>query len=200
MTIKPDILPKSGAGAWGTDTLVKSYKKDTPGQTIKSFKTYIKESSEPYTGTNGFYSWVNPTNESLEEILEYFPELKFTAEQVVDLHVTVMYSKMAIPADCSSKVEPLFTTTVFATGVEYWEGHDKDGYLVLKLTRDGLERLHNKWKSCGAVPTFEDYVPHMTLRTPFEKNEKLVDRLNERLSTNRLQIKLIQEQIQDLKK
>lgn len=28
----PDILPKAGAGQDGTDTLVKSYKRDTPGE------------------------------------------------------------------------------------------------------------------------------------------------------------------------
>lgn len=37
----PDILPKSGAGAWGTDELVKTYMKDTPGQ-LKSFKEWKK--------------------------------------------------------------------------------------------------------------------------------------------------------------
>ena len=40
--VKPDILPKSGAGAWGTDTLVKSYMRDTPGQKYKKFKEYVK--------------------------------------------------------------------------------------------------------------------------------------------------------------
>ena len=39
---KPDILPKSGAGAWGTDTLANNYKKNTPGQNIKKFKDYRK--------------------------------------------------------------------------------------------------------------------------------------------------------------
>ena len=39
--IKPDILPKSGAGAWGTDELVKTYMRDTPGQVIK-FKDFKK--------------------------------------------------------------------------------------------------------------------------------------------------------------
>lgn len=40
--VKPDILPKSGAGAWGTDTLVNTYKNDTPGQgkKIKRFKEF----------------------------------------------------------------------------------------------------------------------------------------------------------------
>jgi hypothetical protein len=40
--IKPDILPKSGAGQDGTDELVKTYMKDTPGQSYKRFKDYIK--------------------------------------------------------------------------------------------------------------------------------------------------------------
>ena len=40
---KPDILPKSGGGQDGTDTLRKSYQKDTPGQSkIIGFKQYRK--------------------------------------------------------------------------------------------------------------------------------------------------------------
>lgn len=42
--IKPDILPPSGAGNDGTDTLVKTYMNDTPGQgKLKSFKDYRKK-------------------------------------------------------------------------------------------------------------------------------------------------------------
>ncbi len=48
--IKPDILPKSGAGQDGTDTLVKSYQRDTPGQggdvkqhPLRSFKDYLNK-------------------------------------------------------------------------------------------------------------------------------------------------------------
>jgi len=46
--IKPDILPKSGAGQDGTDELRKTYQKDTPGQQVKeprriaSFRQYMK--------------------------------------------------------------------------------------------------------------------------------------------------------------
>ena len=53
MATKPDILPKSGAGAWGTDELANTYKRDTPGQvptetkypskTIKTLKNFIKK-------------------------------------------------------------------------------------------------------------------------------------------------------------
>lgn len=38
-----DILPVSGAGQDGTDTLVNTYKNDTPGQGLKSFKDYRKK-------------------------------------------------------------------------------------------------------------------------------------------------------------
>lgn len=41
-TTSSDILPKAGAGAWGTTELVKTYIKDTPGQDFKKFKDYIK--------------------------------------------------------------------------------------------------------------------------------------------------------------
>jgi hypothetical protein len=40
--VKPDILPKSGAGQDGTEELVKTYMKDTPGQDFKKFREYIK--------------------------------------------------------------------------------------------------------------------------------------------------------------
>ena len=43
--VKPDILPKAGAGQWGTNGLTNTYKNDTPGQQTKkiaSFKDYLK--------------------------------------------------------------------------------------------------------------------------------------------------------------
>jgi len=40
--VEKDILPKSGAGQWGTDELRKTYQKDTPGQNIARFKYYIQ--------------------------------------------------------------------------------------------------------------------------------------------------------------
>ena len=40
--VKPDILPKSGAGQDGTDELVNTYKNDTPGQGLKKFKDFRK--------------------------------------------------------------------------------------------------------------------------------------------------------------
>ena len=40
--VKPDILPKSGAGQDGTDELAKTYYKATPGQSYKKFREYIK--------------------------------------------------------------------------------------------------------------------------------------------------------------
>lgn len=41
--ISPDVLPPSGAGNEGTETLVNKYKNDTPGQTVKTFKDWSKK-------------------------------------------------------------------------------------------------------------------------------------------------------------
>lgn len=44
--VSSDILPKAGAGQEGTDDLVDTYTKDTPGQEtwkIKTFKEFTKE-------------------------------------------------------------------------------------------------------------------------------------------------------------
>lgn len=41
--IDPDILPKAGAGQDGTGELVKTYMNDTPGQSIKKYREYIKQ-------------------------------------------------------------------------------------------------------------------------------------------------------------
>lgn len=38
--VSPDILPKAGAGQWGTNELRNTYQKDTPGQNIAKFKEY----------------------------------------------------------------------------------------------------------------------------------------------------------------
>ena len=38
--VKPDILPKAGAGQWGTDEMANTYRNDTPGQTITKFKDF----------------------------------------------------------------------------------------------------------------------------------------------------------------
>jgi hypothetical protein len=41
-SVSSDILPKSGAGQQGTDTVRKTYQRMTPGQPVTSFTDYIK--------------------------------------------------------------------------------------------------------------------------------------------------------------
>jgi 2'-5' RNA ligase len=49
------------------------------------------------------------------------------------------------------------------TGFEYWDGHDGSGYFVVNLSSPELTKRHKVWKAAGAVPTFSDYNPHITL-------------------------------------
>lgn len=173
---------------------------------MKTFKQYLNEFTiRKYTGTNGFYAWLNVATDSLDDIRKYFPELKFSAEEILDLHVTVMYSKKAIPATCVNENKKMpdaqFIQAVRAKSVEFWGGHSDKGYLVLKLQPDNIKHLHDKWKVCGAEPTFPDYTPHMTLKTPCNDNletKRFIKKYNEKLNEEPLQITLIQEQVEDI--
>lgn len=43
--VKKDILPKSGAGQWGTSVPTKKYMQNTPGQDkdVKTFKDWLTQ-------------------------------------------------------------------------------------------------------------------------------------------------------------
>ncbi len=173
---------------------------------MKTFRQFLNEFTiRKYTGKNGFYAWLNVAQDSLEDILKYFPEMRFTAEQLVDLHVTVMYSKTPIPVSCVNENKKMpdatFIQAVRAKELEFWGGHSGKGFLVLKLDASHIKHLHEKWAKCGAIPTFPDYTPHMTMITPCEETlaiKKLIRKYNEKLNEEPLQITLIQEQCEDI--
>lgn len=94
-----------------------------------------------------------------------------------DLHCTIIYSKEA----CTFRPPEVPRSTRLraeATGVAWWDGHDRDGYLVLELRSSDLTALHRELREQGVVPTFEEYHPHVTLRTPCPRESVDVDRLS----------------------
>jgi hypothetical protein len=171
-----------------------------------TFKEFISSTTvRRYTGKNGFYAWLNVAQDSLEDILKYFSDIKFTTEQLVDLHVTVMYSNTPIPVSCVNENKKMpdatFIQSVRAKELEFWGGHSGKGFLVLKLDASYIKHLHEKWVKCGAKPTFPEYTPHMTMITPCDDTstlKKLIEKYNEKLNKEPLQITLIQEQCEDV--
>ena len=124
--------------------------------TFKQFLIEKYTTIRNYTGKSGFYAWLNVAQDSLEDILEFAPELHLTAKELADLHCTVMYSKKRVPLSCIDEnkkmPDPKFIQSVGVKKIEFWEGHDGDGYLVMILNPDNIKHLHEKWKRCGAEP------------------------------------------------
>ena len=82
------------------------------------------------------------------------------------LHVTLMYCKNpgnmhGINLNFNAKAE--FASKII--DIEFWEGHDKLGYLVAKLDSKQLHHEFRRLTALGLKHSFDDYSPHVTLLT-----------------------------------
>jgi hypothetical protein len=145
-------------------------------------EAFNKIIGKTYTGTSGLYVGVpykKSTNsiKSLQELFKYELPLE-SFQDLSELHCTVMYSKTAPSKESVIKLNKdypvLFATPIYC---QYWEGHDKSGYLVLKLTSNYLQNRHKKYLDIGAVPTFSPYEPHITLAKGFTPDKNFYDTL-----------------------
>jgi hypothetical protein len=113
---------------------------------------------------HGIFAKVIPTADSLLKIKRRFGHLE--PHLVDDLHTTVMFSR----TPCEHMDLPIIDKheRYSAVGVQltFWEGHDKDGYLVLLLDSPDLQSLHTKFVLAGLKGSYDTYHPHVTLVTP----------------------------------
>lgn len=139
-----------------------------------------KEEARPtllaWTGTKGAYVSVRPTAASTTLLSRIATQLGLTpsVSDVFKYHCTVMWSettpKVCAPNNClkfSAKLK----------GIEYWLGHDSDGYVVVTLDSEDLDRRHAYWRSLGATHSFEDYSPHSTVASKLSLTPELTQRL-----------------------
>lgn len=140
---------------------------------------------------SGIYVKVNPTIQTITKIRSSLHQLEGGVQFTDDWHCTVIYSKTSLKkvnlpyVDKHNRYE--------ATGHElvFWEGHDKEGYIVLKLHSTDLTKLHNLFRKTGLEPTFKDYLPHLTLVHPVPDPEKFkvtIDHCNKMLKDNPLDL------------
>jgi hypothetical protein len=97
-------------------------------------------------------------------------------EKIEDLHSTIIYAKGNFPNGLELQRGQRFGAKV--TGLEFWDGHDNDGYVVLLLDSPDLMARHQFWVSRGLTHSFEDYTPHVTLFDKIEKTADLVAKIN----------------------
>jgi 2'-5' RNA ligase len=119
------------------------------------------------TNNGTTYACALPDRESRRRLLEAVlaTEPPFDPAELRDhAHVTLVYSRKA-GADMARLRLPEQGMSVEAhvCGLEYWDGHNDTGYVVVKLESQGLHDLHERLKAAGAEHSFPDYSPHMTV-------------------------------------
>lgn len=134
-------------------------------------------SQSSFSGTEGCYASVVPLRKSVDKLRELRNKLVGNIQGVlplVDWHTTVIYSKDNVDAESiydKIGVDPSIQFLAKPVKVEYWDGHKGQGVLVLVMKSDGLTSLHARFRRLGLTPTFDPYVPHMTLASDFDDPE-----------------------------
>lgn len=124
-----------------------------------------------YTGKSGTYISALPTAATvklLEPLRELLIEEDFkNLHPVLNWHITVVHSKDNIEdVDQLYGLFPMESDRTFPASVDYvtwWPGHNKKGYLVVKLKSPELSRLNKQLRDLGLKVSFDDYEAHITL-------------------------------------
>ena len=147
---------------------------------------------DKYTGTNGTYVSITPTQESkraLADLIErHHPGIFDLSKFVYQAHMTIVYSREYV-----MKLDPFIDGVQqvdFMHGLpikfEFWDGHDGDGYMVLKLVSKDATQLNKLAISAGAKHSFDDYTPHITIQDKLNHaknfNKSIVDEMNEHIN------------------
>lgn len=158
--------------------------------------------SASYTGTSGIYSSVELSASSAESVKKLCSNsgIKYLDK---GLHCTVIYCKEESPA---SNLAMNFSSESYnadAIKIDWWEGHDKQGYLVLQLESKGLSVEHKRFVEAGCTETFDEYKPHITLAHPYaidtKEKEYQIKLANMSLRKRPLTINFINQKIEDLR-
>lgn len=127
-------------------------------------KLIISTSTTNVKRKPGLYSHVSVDPLSLPVLLDIAQTLDIQLPP--KLHCTVMYSNVT-PRSLAQATKVLRKDfRALLDEVTWWEGHDKKGYLVLKLISEDLKEEHARLKQAGCCPSYDKYVPHITLKTP----------------------------------
>ena len=156
-----------------------------------------------YTGDSGLYSSVKLTPLSTQNLTGLCDLIDVDLPE--SAHCTVMYSReKTLPKRRVFDRNLGREFKAKATRVNWWEGHDKAGYLVLECDSPDLQEEHQNLLAGGCEHSFPDYLPHVTLCSPFkfnsEEHQKSVLRLaNLSLRRNPLSLVFHKQKIDNIK-
>ncbi len=159
----------------------------------------------PYTGNGGFYVCRLLDELSTIRLVNFVHEHRLAVlsdKDVFELHCTVIYSPSS-PLNNDNDINVnVLPVAARLTEFRVWGGHDGDGYLVACLYSPQLESLHRLWKTRGGHHTFDEFVPHVTLQSPFEPDngtKRAIQAANAHLTTHPIILRMDKEVVEDAK-
>lgn len=139
-----------------------------------------------HSGNQGLYSAVQPDTDTVSWLSDLCNRLGFTDVKPGKFHCTIMYSPDKTPAPNDVELDGLDYPAV-AREVTYWDGHDDLCHVILKLVSTKLHGEHQRLKQMGCVPTYDEYVPHITLQSDVDMTPELelqIAKVNAELKRN----------------
>lgn len=157
-----------------------------------------------YTGTKGLFAAAYPVSGLTNLLRILTPMLQregITIQDTEQMHCTLMYSPNHAP-----RVQEVYNHTIrfpfqmeaWVECADWWEGHDGDGYLGLKLKSQDLITRHEAYKALGCVSTFPDFMPHVTLASKISA-PKCLPAINTLLKNVQYRILFDAEQVEDMR-
>lgn len=123
---------------------------------------YINVTDERVECNNLYCSVVPHEDYDFNRFVTYAVQMVPVNELTDCPHITVVYSKKCPTKELPSKFS--VTDKARISCIEYWEGHDKIGYIVAKLTCNSLINMNKQLIDCGCeAATYSEYVPHITI-------------------------------------
>lgn len=172
------------------------------------FSQSFESKGKPFSGQSGLYASVVPvygTRDLWSRLTDTFKKFEVIPEPEDELHVTLMYSREHAPDVFHLEnmfADPLHSIHAKPSRLEYWNGHDNDGYVVLHLESEDLHRRHAHYKEIGCTHSFEDYAPHMTVVKGLDNTpdvQAAIDEINKHLQEIEYRIVLGGEAFSDIK-
>ncbi len=136
-----------------------------------TFKQFLAEKTErPFTGTSGFYCSMLLSSASVTRIASLCDRIGYPFTQKDEIHCTVMYSPEHVPS--SIPVPPKMPIKGQIVRFELF-GEEKD-HLVALVESAELKALNKKLVDAGAVSTYPEYRPHVTVaKIPSDKKQEV---------------------------
>lgn len=150
-----------------------------------------------YSAMNGLYKCAEVIPEDMGIFHKLCNELDVPERE--EYHCTLMYSKVSVPHN--PEMDRIDKYIAFCDRVDYLDGHDGK-YIVAYIGASRLKLRNQEFRSYGCKPTFDEYLPHVTLASEVTQTPELdetIAELNRVLAQRPVTFTMVEKPAEDLK-